>query len=75
MKQTKRKGVNPVYKITGKIARDKAKIIDSQIIPFIPKWQLKLLMACKIPLLNNLLGSWGSLNQRIIALSQSFQPR
>lgn len=54
-KQTEGKK-NPLYKIAERIARNKAEIIDSQIIPFIPKWQLKLLMAFRTPILGNIFG-------------------
>ena len=53
--QTKGKK-NPIYKITKNIAMDKAKIIDSLIIPFIPKWQLKLIKSGKFKITNKIFG-------------------
>ena len=38
------------------LAHQKAKIIDSQIIPFIPKWQLKFIKSGKFKIVNKIFG-------------------
>jgi len=47
---------NFIMKKTLEIARQKAKIIDSQIIPFIPKWQLKLIKSGKFKVFSKIFG-------------------
>jgi len=47
---------NSLYSRVNNIATQKARLIDSQIIPFIPKWQLQLIKRFRFSILNNLFG-------------------
>ena len=47
---------SPINKYAKTLAHQKAEIIDSQILPFIPKWQLQLIKRFRFSILNNLFG-------------------